>query len=89
MAYETKPNTGSLFKNNKPKNEKSAPYTGSVKIECPHCQQASEHWQSAWVNEKNDGSKYFGQKFNPKTAPAEQPKGEAKAYDLEDDNIPF
>jgi len=41
------------------------------------------------VNETKDGKKYFSQKFNRKDAPAEQPKGEAKPYDLEDDNIPF
>lgn len=83
MAYETKPNTGSLFKNDKMKHDKSPTYTGSVNID------GVDYWQSAWVNETKDGKKYFSQKFNRKDAPAEQPKGEAKAYDLDDDAIPF
>ena len=57
--YETKDMTGSLFKNDKPKNEKSPPYTGRMKIE------GKEYWMNAWVNEKKDGSKYFGFTFNP------------------------
>jgi hypothetical protein len=83
MAYEVKPNTGSLFKNDKMKNEKSPTYTGTVNID------GVDYWQSAWVNETKDGKKYFSQKFNRKDPPAEQPKGEAKAYDLDDDAIPF
>ena len=88
MVYEPKPNTGSLYKNDKLKNEKSAPYTGNVRLECPHCQQVSDYWQSAWVNEKNDGSKYFGQKFNPKDAPKQQVR-DAVPDDFTDDSIPF
>ena len=88
MVYEPKPNTGSLYKNDKLKNEKSAPYTGNVRLECPHCQQVSDYWQSAWVNEKNDGGKYFGQKFNPKEAPRQAVR-DAVPDDFTDDSIPF
>lgn len=83
MAYEQKDNAGSLFKNDKMKNEKSPQYTGTVKID------GVEYYQSAWVQETKDGRKYFSQKFTRKDAPAEKPKQEAKSYDLDDDAIPF
>ena len=57
--YEIKDMTGSLFKNDKPKYENSAPYNGKVKIK------GEEFWINAYVNEKKDGSKYFGLTFNP------------------------
>lgn len=90
MAFEAKLNTGSLFKNDKMKNENSPPYTGSVKIQCPSCQHVTDYWQSAWVNEQagKEGRKYFGQKFNPKEAAVAQEK-KATSYDLDDDAIPF
>lgn len=84
MAYETKANTGSLFKNDKMKNKDSPPYTGNVNID------GVEYWQSAWVNETKDGKKYFGQKFTRKDEATEQrPKKEDTSYDLNDDSIPF
>jgi len=33
MAYEIKPNTGSLFKNDKMKHDKSPTYTGTINID--------------------------------------------------------
>lgn len=83
MAYETKPNTGSLFKNDKMKNENSPQYNGTVNID------GVEYWQSAWVNEMKDGRKYFAQKFTRKNPPDELPKTAEKTYDLNDDSIPF
>jgi len=84
MAFETKPNTGSLFKNDKMKHDKSPTYTGSVNID------GVDYWQSAWVNETKDGKKYFSQKFNRKDGEmAQAPKKETTSYDLDDDAIPF
>ena len=58
--YEMKDMTGKLFKNTKPKNDKSPPYNGRVKIE------GKEYYMSGFVNEKkSDGSKYFGLTFRP------------------------
>ena len=57
--YELKDMTGSLFKNDKPKKENSPPYTGRIKIE------GKEYWMNGFVNEKKDGTKYFGFTFNP------------------------
>lgn len=83
MAYETKANTGSLFKNDKMKNDKSPTYTGTVNID------GVEYYQAAWVNETKDGKKYFSQKFTAKDAPKEQPRQTTAAYDIEEDGIPF
>jgi len=84
MAYETKPNTGSLFKNDKMNHEKSPSYTGSVNID------GVEYWQSAWINETKDGKKYFSQKFNRKDEAAPQKrKKEVDDHGLEEDGIPF
>lgn len=89
MAFETKVNEGSLWKNEKMKDEKSAPYTGSIKIECPHCKEATEYWQSAYVNEvKKTGKKFFGQKFNPKN-PAPTQTQKTPPEDMDVDSIPF
>jgi hypothetical protein len=82
VAYEIKPNTGSLFKNDKMKHEKSPTYTGTVNID------GVEYYQSAWVNETKDGKKYFAQKFNRKDGAVAQEK-KPTSYDLDDDAIPF
>ena len=55
--YEIKDMTGSMFKNDNPKNEKSASHAGRVKIE------GKEYWINAWVNESKNGRKYFGLTF--------------------------
>lgn len=57
--YELKDMTGSLFKNDKPKKENSPPYTGRIKVE------GKEYWMNGFINEKKDGTKYFGFTFNP------------------------
>jgi len=83
MAYEAKANTGSLFKNDKMKNDKSPTYTGSINID------GVDYWQSAWVNETKDGKKYFSQKFNRKDEAQTPAKKEAASFDFDDDSIPF
>lgn len=57
--YELRDMTGSLFKNDKPKKENSPPYTGRIKVE------GKEYWMNGFINEKKDGTKYFGFTFNP------------------------
>lgn len=65
MAYEQKPNSGTLSRNDKMREGKQdAEYTGSALID------GVEYWLNAWVNEfksgPNQGKKYFSVKFNPK-----------------------
>ena len=90
MAFEIKVNEGSLWKNEKMKDEKSPPYTGSVKIECPNCKEVTEYWQSGYLNEtKATGKKFFGQKFNPKNPPTGLAQKSKPVLDLDEDSIPF
>ena len=81
MAYEMKDNSGSLWKNLKKEKESHADYTGNVMIN------GTEYWLKGWVNETNDGRKYFGLTFTAKDAPKEQRTAPAKVHD--DDEIPF
>ena len=79
-----KENTFALRKNTKPKTEKSPPYLGSVNVN------GVEYWLSGFINENEDGSKYFGGFVNAKDAvqPTDKPLAAAKAT-VDDDLIPF
>lgn len=60
MTYETKPNTGSLFKNDKGDNPARPDYKGSLNIE------GVDGWISAWLKESKDGKKYMSLSWQPK-----------------------
>lgn len=86
MAYEQKPNTGSLFKNDRKETDNHPDYKGSALIDG-----LGECWLDAWINTAKDGSKYMSLKIKPKngnglhdnmTRTAQQPA------DLDDD-VPF
>ena len=64
MSYETKENTGSLFPNDKKKEDKHPDYTGKVMVAGKLMQVAG------WINESKAGKKYMSLKlsdFQPKT----------------------
>jgi hypothetical protein len=94
MAYEMKPNTGSLFKNDRKETDTHPDYKGSALLEW----RLSECWLDAWINTAKDGSKYMSLKLKPKNAasngqradPATSgfPTSDAYPVDL-DDSIPF
>ena len=63
--YIPKPNTGSLFRNDKKESETHPDYKGSLMVEG-----FGDLWLSAWINEKPDGSKYMSIKCNKKEKPA-------------------
>ena len=65
-------NSGALFRNDKRETEKHPEYTGKITIE------GKDYYLSAWVNEMQNGQKYFAIKATPKveatpttTAPAQ------------------
>ena len=69
MAYETKENTGSLFTNDKKKDDKHPDYTGKAMIGGKLMNIAS------WINESKSGKKYMSLKFDdykPKTDEARE-----------------
>jgi uncharacterized protein (DUF736 family) len=96
MAYEMKPNTGSLFKNDKKETDSHPDYKGSALIDG-----LGECWLDAWINTANNGSKYMSVKIKPKEArqqqgyvgsyngdPATNASGGMSQADLDDD-VPF
>lgn len=83
MAYETKPNTGSLFKNDKKESDSHPDYKGTALIG------GVEGWLDAWINTSNNGTKYMSLKFKPKDKQPAQGGGfPPVTADLEDD-CPF
>jgi uncharacterized protein (DUF736 family) len=87
--YEVKPNTGSLFANDKKREGKQdADYRGSALVG------GVEYWLDAWVNTaQSTGKKYLAIKLKAKDAQAPAPIAAAKpapaaAEDFNDD-IPF
>ena len=61
MTFQHKPDTGSLFKNDKREGRQDPDYRGSALVE------GREYWLSAWINTaKKDGSKYMAIKLKAK-----------------------
>lgn len=65
MAYEVRPNTGSLFKNDKKETDSHPDYKGSGLIDG-----VGEVWLDAWINTSANGTKYMSLKFKPKDGAA-------------------
>ena len=86
MAYEIRPNSGSLFKNEKQK-ENHPDYKGSAMIN------GVEMWMSAWLKTGANGTKFMSFSFQPKEQQQAQPAARAKpapaAAPEFDDDMPF
>lgn len=82
MAFEKKDNSGAIFKNKNPKNEKSPPLTGKAMID------GVEYWVSAWSKTDKNGEKWISFSVNAMNPPSTQ-KQTARAVDLDEDSIPF
>lgn len=72
---------GTLWRNNKRKNDDSPEFTGNITIN------GVKYWQSAWVEQSKDGRKYFSQKFTP-AEPTEQNR-QPVTVEPDDVEIPF
>ena len=71
------PNSGIITKKDQERleaNPKSAPYGGSLDIDCPHCKAQIQMWINAWVKEFADGRHFFSLSFNPKNGAPKGPK---------------
>ena len=93
MAANNDDGSGALFKNENRRTDKHPNARGTAEIKCPHCQEWTEFWVSAWTKEagpqaKNPGMKFQSLAFQPKED--QPPKGptsmEDKGYE---DDIPF
>jgi len=84
--YQHKPDSGSLFKNDRREKDTQPHYRGDCLVD------GKEYWVSAWVNEGKNG-KYFSLKFSEKQEAHD--KGMAKARDAAepddfvDEDLPF
>lgn len=84
MAYEQKPNTGSLFRNDRKESDTHPDYKGSALLN------GVEHWLDAWINTAKDGSKYMSLKFKPKEARTpDGSQGAPMSREELDDDVPF
>lgn len=87
MTYEVKPNTGSLFKNDRKESDSHPDYKGSAVIG------GVEGWLDAWINTSANGVKYMSLKFKPKDAPQQTASqayaGVGGADDDDSDSVPF
>lgn len=81
MAFEHKPNSGSLFKNDKRENENHPHAKGSALID------GVEYWVSAWTNDGKSG-KYQSLKFSRKDENRAPNPASAPVQDFNDE-IPF
>jgi hypothetical protein len=86
MAYEQRPNTGSLFKNDRKESDTHPDYKGSGLIDG-----LGECWLDAWINTTKDGTKYMSLKFKPKEAVqnGSYARQEPVRQALDDSDIPF
>lgn len=87
---ENNKNSGALFRNEKRATEQHPEYIGKITIE------GKDYYLSAWVNEMQNGQKYFAIKATPKveatapattTAPAQPRPGVVVADPIDD--LPF
>jgi hypothetical protein len=84
MAYEMKPDTGSLFKNDRREKDTHAHARGSALID------GVEYWVDAWTNTTNAGDKYQSLKFKRKDAAQSGGRPQPAAFDADlDDDVPF
>lgn len=77
MAYEMKPDSGSLFKNERKEKETHADYQGECVID------GKTYYMNAWINQSKNGKRYLGLKFKAKDAQQAPDFAEA------DSDLPF
>lgn len=102
MTYIPKPNTGTLFINDKKEKDTHPDKNGNAMIACPHCRAEYKVWLSGWekdngrislaikpAEEKNVPSKSPDPIKHPHAPPDYQEKHSiAKANAFKDDELP-
>ncbi len=83
MAWEQKPNTGSLFKNDDREEETHPHAKGTALID------GVEYWVSAWTKTTKDGNKWQSLAFKPKEEKKAEKKPERSSFDELEDDLPF
>ena len=84
MAYEKRPNSGSVFKNNRRRNDNDPAYTGDCLID------GKEFWINCWPKKDKNGDTWLSFSFNEKKPRQQEEQSyQAPARDPDDDQIPF
>ena len=85
MAYEIRPNSGSLFKNDRKESENHPDYKGTALIN------GVEMWMSSWLKTGANGTKFMSFNFQPKEQQAAPKKAAAPTAPADDflDDLPF
>ena len=82
--YETKDNSGSLFKNARKEKDTQPDYQGECKIA------GVEYYMSAWLKTSESGRKWMSFSFKTKEQKQEKPAAkQSHAFDDMDSDIPF
>lgn len=85
MAWETRDNTGSAFKNQRKESEKHADYTGEAMVD------GTMKWVNIWVKKDKNGNAWFSFSFRDKQSNGGNAgyKKENTKQEVVDDDIPF
>lgn len=83
MNYETKDNSGALFKNDRKESDKHPDYQGSCVIN------GEELWMSAWLKTSEGGKRWMSFSFKPKESKPKQDTRTHSQRKRPDDEPPF
>ena len=81
MAYEVRPNTGSVFNNDRRETERHPNVKGSALIVCPHCNQETEFWVDGWIKRTKEDKPWQSLSFKQKQQRTSKP--------VRDEDVPF
>jgi hypothetical protein len=95
MSYKHKPDSGTLFINDRKEQPTHSDWTGSGVTVCPHCNRETERWLNEWnVTTDRDGNPLPKEKyrknltFKPKQQIRREPQQPSNPEPFDDD-IPF
>jgi hypothetical protein len=83
MAWETRDNSGSMFKNNRKETDKHPDMTGEALIE------GKTFWVNAWRKVDKNGNPWYSFAFKEKEQRSSAPAKSSKPVPDDDDSIPF
>lgn len=83
MAYEMRPNTGALFKNEEKEDPNHADYQGEALID------GTVYWFNAWIKTGKSGKKFMSCAFKPKAAKQEPKTATKTSVEELDEDLPF
>lgn len=84
MAFEQKPNTGTLFINDRKTTENHPDRAGTINVG------GTEYWLNGWIKTDKKGRQYLSLAVKAKQAASAKPEAKAEVpEDFQDDDIPF